>query len=748
MIHKPADRTFPVIPGAVKTTDGSNNLVAGQLMIAQHTGAGANGLKRATNLSALDRRKKDLVIKVGVDKKVDSRSYIYKDASSQVFALEDIVDFKVNAPRVTTPLTDEVIVGYNGHDASTALSFKAGDNNFNLKLKISGGSLGWSGGNAEYEEFFISQPIQAPNPYNSCTELDPCDAVPCAPIIKELVENLRNREISGGRKLSELVDIIPVFSCNQEDPISELTYFTLEVCDTGDSNALALVQAQYDLPVKRLKRNGSITTYQVLSDAGAPSDYEQSLASIMANCSTCPDGYDLVAGGEVYSFTVGITVTPSEGNFPGAVTGTMQLQGNDGEVKVYTILLDNKLTDAEVTTLISTYPTLQLNYIGTKSAVCENDTITEVAWVEGETCGVAERTYRITLADNECGTSRLAELQGAYPGYDVEIAPSGETLTSATITFTGTSGTANVNIGGVDYLATFDTNLNTTSANFVTTHASAVATATGGTLTLVNNKPVFTINTIDYDAVTVTNATTNLAGTVAEATTDILLESVACQTTYQITVGTNMVCDECDDIFKDYYTSVAPHPYDGNEWTAYFAEEVVPTDDCLCGIRFIGKLWKMNPETALMYRVPYIEDSVDIEVTAGFSDYTDLQTSGVDFKRKASVTKLREKRNRDQVAGNLLCLERTNSIYFTDFGKDWDLLRRKLTGRETGFSDLDAQYVDYALTINHSKYTQGFGNRSQNHITYHFLVEYGRHSMVEAELNRLVASAGLPVVSA
>ena len=747
MIHKPADRTFFVPAGAVKTTNGTNNLVDGQLMIAQYEGASSDGLKRAINLSAKNPSAKDLVIKVGVDKKVKSRSYEYKDASSQAFALEDIVELKVNAPKVTQALTDEVIVGYNGHDAATALSFKAGDNNFNLKLKISGGSLGWSGGNMETEEFFISQPIAKANPYNSCTDVDPCDAVPCRPIIMEMVENLRNREISGGRKLSELVDIIPIFSCNQEDSVSDLTYYTLEVCDTGDSNALALVQEQYEAPVKRLARNGSISTYQILVSA-TPEAYEQGLASIMANCDTCPDGYDLVEGGEVYSFAVGVSVTPVEGNFPGAVTGTMQLQGNDGQVKVYTILLDNKLTDAEITTLIGTYPTLQVDYIGTKSAVCENDTIVEVDWVAGESCGVAERTYRMTLADTVCGESRLAELQGVYPDYTVEIAPSGETLTVATITFTGTSGTANVNIGGVDYLATFASNLATTSANFVTAHAAAVATATGGTLTLVANKPVFTVNTDDYVPVTVTNATTNLAGTVATAATDILLESIACQTTYQITVGTNMVCEECDEIFKDYYTSVAPHPYDGNAWTAYFEDAVVESDDCLCGIRFIGRLWEMNPETALMYRVPFIEDSVDIEVSAGFSDYTDLQTSGVDFKQRVPVQKIREKQSRDQVAGNLLCLERTNSIYFTDFGKDWDLLRRKLTGRETGFSDLSKQYVDYALTINHTKYTQGFGNRSQNYITYHFVVEYGRHANVEAELNRLVAAAGKPVVQA
>lgn len=48
-----------------------------------------------------------------------------------------------------------------------------------------------------------------------------------------------------------------------------------------------------------------------------------------------------------------------------------------------------------------------------------------------------------------------------------------------TVTLTGTSGTANVNINGVDYLATFDTDLTTTAANFVTSHAATIAARFG-----------------------------------------------------------------------------------------------------------------------------------------------------------------------------------------------------------------------------------------------------------------------------
>ena len=71
----------------------------------------------------------------------------------------------------------------------------------------------------------------------------------------------------------------------------------------------------------------------------------------------------------------------------------------------------------------------------------------------------------------------------------------GDALTTAqvdTITLTGTSGTANVTLaGGLTKTATFDTNLTTTAANFVTTHAAAYA-AEGITVTSSGADLIFT----------------------------------------------------------------------------------------------------------------------------------------------------------------------------------------------------------------------------------------------------------------
>lgn len=87
-----------------------------------------------------------------------------------------------------------------------------------------------------------------------------------------------------------------------------------------------------------------------------------------------------------------------------------------------------------------------------------------------------------------------------------------------TVTLTGTSGTANVQIDGVNYLATFATNLNTTHANFVALHAAALALrglALTGTTTIIveamyEGQPV--------KVITVTNASGDLAGSAAQTT--------------------------------------------------------------------------------------------------------------------------------------------------------------------------------------------------------------------------------------
>lgn len=90
------------------------------------------------------------------------------------------------------------------------------------------------------------------------------------------------------------------------------------------------------------------------------------------------------------------------------------------------------------------------------------------------------------------------------------------------LTLTGTSGTANVTgTCGLTKLATFNTDLTTTASDFVTAHAAAYAAA-GCEVTVTSAGAVITFTAasagVPFDAPVITNATGDLAGSVAHTT--------------------------------------------------------------------------------------------------------------------------------------------------------------------------------------------------------------------------------------
>lgn len=88
----------------------------------------------------------------------------------------------------------------------------------------------------------------------------------------------------------------------------------------------------------------------------------------------------------------------------------------------------------------------------------------------------------------------------------VRVMPAGQRVPPV-ITLSGTSGTANINIKGVDYLVTFSSSLATTASNFVTTHANKLQLAGVRVKNLGND-----LRFIGAGIITITNASGNLTG--------------------------------------------------------------------------------------------------------------------------------------------------------------------------------------------------------------------------------------------
>ena len=88
---------------------------------------------------------------------------------------------------------------------------------------------------------------------------------------------------------------------------------------------------------------------------------------------------------------------------------------------------------------------------------------------------------------------------------------------SRVVTLTGTSGTANITVGGVNYLATFTTNLTTSANNFVTSHAAALL-ALGITVTANSGALTFVAATETFPTIARTNVSGDLSATIASVT--------------------------------------------------------------------------------------------------------------------------------------------------------------------------------------------------------------------------------------
>src|SRR5690606_12430590 len=290
--------------------------------------------------------------------------------------------------------------------------------------------------------------------------------------------------------------------------------------------------------------------------------------------------------------------------------------------------------------------------------VSENTTAVETAWVDVDTCTATSETYTIQLKDDDCDGSILADLQAAYPDLTiVEGAATGESTQE--ITLTGTSGTANINIAGVDYLATFNTTLTQTATDFVTTHAADILAATGAVVTSDAAVITVTDDTTGFPAITITNATTNLAGTVADAEIEVAASTGGCQRIYSTTVVTNIVCEECDPIFNDTFTSEAPAPYNFTYWEKVEGESDA---EALMGIRITGKPYILEGSEYLIDEIPFYETSTRIEVAGGYA--TEVNSSWKDFNKPFNVKLLQKAEDRDHLGYNLRVFEEKSRTHF------------------------------------------------------------------------------------
>lgn len=424
----------------------------------------------------------------------------------------------------------------------------------------------------------------------------------------------------------------------------------------------------------------------------------------------------------------------------------VKLESNSGGYSTYVILATSITTLANYSySAVSLVPGCNCpdGFTLTGGLCVADDTPADIAWTSGDVCKAGVEAYTIILADDECGDNKLADLQAAYPDLTITVSASASTKSTRTIALTGTTGTANINVGGVDYLATFATNLTTTAANFVTTNAATILAATGATVTASAGILTFNDDTAGFVSLSATNVTGTLAGTVGTLTVVNNLVTGGCMTTYATTVVTDVVCPDCSPILNGLYSSEAPEPYQQVSWKKA-AKTYSPT--AKMGINFKSKAQIFAGDETYRDSTPFIASPVRIRVTGGEPTVSESFTVG--RKNRMAVKIISIAQEPESFGGDLYDWEDRSNVFFTgrsrfednNFG-NWAL------GQESHLKPT-VQYVDYVLTVRINSYAQSFSGELNETFNFHILAEVGKHQDIEDILNDLATKAGIATVVA
>ena len=427
-LHKSFDRQFVLVGGAVMTNGGSLDLSRGEIGIFDTNNVTENGATAVASFKGMPKTKLFEIRYRETDDITSSRSKSSKTFKSFPFSLEDVLALRVSTPKNTEASVDEVVVGWNGIDESTALKFRMGDKK-NASVELSGeaiGMLGYPNATVTVPMFFDAGDLT----FDECVEGDPCASVDCTKVVERAIEGFKQFKLRGGVPVTDYVEITPIRSCAPTETELTSAFYELTICDTGDSSALSLIRQQYPgLHIERIVRNGAFSTYQLLqsSTATAPAAYRQTLPSLIKGCKDCPTGYTAVEGGLVYAVAIeddGADLTSVVEGLPNYVEDTAKkADGQEYGVGFYTVVLSDKLTSAQIATFVGANPTATLELVGTAEAVCNNPAVTNTAWIKGEEIKQSERSFYIDLPDTNCDglSNRLEELQAAYPTLVVEL---------------------------------------------------------------------------------------------------------------------------------------------------------------------------------------------------------------------------------------------------------------------------------------------------------------------------------------
>lgn len=730
MSHSSINKPFFVNKGLLKKTGGAGKLAKGELAFVTNKSS-KDGALAISDFKGL-RNNERIAIRLGVaDLPSGLRDNHVPYAQTDFFPLNSIVNITANAPKKQDLKVDEFIVGYDGIDATTALTIPEGKSAvYDIAL------YGYPVESEFGEDYHLVQMRVQRKVGQTMQE-----------VIRKLVAELKDYSIPRSRKtLDNYIDISVIDSTN--DPLSgvESVFSTVTVTDDGTSNAQAEVQSFYSpRQVVLTDHSNGVSIYTILhlvSDVLV--NYVVVTPTIYPKgCEDCLATYAEITGGIVYHVNLednGTDLTATVQALPGAVAATAAKFGNDEGFGAYSVVLDNALTAGELTTFLTSNPAAQVAVIGTTEDVCNKSTTVTVVPVDGDSCYAQTQTYTLQLKDNECGESRLAEVQAAYPDLTVvEGVVTGNSQKTVTVSTDGVA--LAIIVAGTTYTTADAGTTTQTAAAFVVEHAAAILLATGAVVTSTTNVVRFVDATLGFPTIT------SAAQTVSAVTTTQTASTGGCQRVYSTTVTTNLVCEECSDIFLQPFYSDAPKEFDATFW-----KEVVGTFDATAkmGIRVKGKAYSITPEQYAKDEIPFIQTSTKIRSTAfgmremdylNFAPAYDVDTEFANVERLSFSADIKNLSQYLESAEDM-----SMAFYKGDVRHKNNLFARRNLGEES-LMDFNERWVSYSISYQDTGLSQAAGGRSNITHTQSIFVKVGYHTEIEDIINKLAAKVGLELVS-
>lgn len=726
----------------VLTSGYVNKPAKGQLAFVKDKAKKGQGSEVVSDFAGMSKKER-IAIRVGVGEvPTGLRTLEVPNAGTGFIALEDILDIKSHIPSQVDLKVDHLEVGYNGVKDSTALYIPEGKS-ATLDIMVYGEVASTFFGDDEY---LISMEV-----YRAKGET-------MQEVIRRAVKELKTQSIptagsfaSITDELSQFLEIGIIDSSTGNLAGTSWTFSSVNIVDAGESNDLAVVQAQYpNLKVKRTAREAGISTYTILHLSSASiADVEITDVNVKnKGCASCPVGYSTLTGGYVYSVALeddGTDQSALVDNLPGYVATTVDKVGQNAGVGTYLVVLDNELTPAEIASFIATNAisaTAVLTGLGTVEDACKKESTVTYTWVAGDSCVASTKQFYITLPDNECGASRLTELQSVYPELVIEEGmPTGNATQTVTVSTDGVALAVVVN--GVTYTTADAGTTTQTAAAFVVAHAAAILAATGTVVTNPStNVLLFTDKALAFPTITSASQTVGAVDFVTVATTG------GCKRVYSTYVPTNLVCDECSDIFLQPFVAEAPESFEGVNW-----EEVegVFDENAKMGVFVKGKPFFVYPETYEEDFVPYIETSLKVKsISFGAKGSLLLNFDGniydpsVEFAEGRHIVYAQDVNNNAQA---LFGYERMSNRFFTNKNVDKGNLFARANLSQERLLKYHKKYIQFAIKYIDNGLSQGGASRSDITHEFRMIVEYGKHINLQNVLNSLAGKLGLEAVN-